>query len=168
MVIIREAVKEDAEQLLAHSKHIIETSPFMVSSPEEFSFSIEQEERWIEEQRKTGGAVFVAEENGKVVGMLNFRVTPRKKLLHHGLTGISIREEYCNQGLGTKLMETLIAWAKEQPSIEMLCLEVLSTNDWAIHVYKKLGFQEEGRRVDHIKQLDGTYVDDILMYLKVK
>ncbi|MBM7646151.1 RimJ/RimL family protein N-acetyltransferase [Scopulibacillus daqui] len=33
----------------------------------------------------------------------------------------------------------------------------------AMHVYKKMGFKEEGRQVNQIRFEDGTYVDDILM-----
>jgi len=41
----------------------------------------------------------------------------------------------------------------------------MTTNARAIHVYKKLGFKEEGRFQKQLKVEDGTYVDDVMMSL---
>ncbi|SDY47165.1 Acetyltransferase (GNAT) family protein [Thermoactinomyces sp. DSM 45892] len=76
--------------------------------------------------------------------------------------GIAVRKSYWNQKVGTKLIEALFEWAKEN-EMEEIQLTVLKNNDRAIHVYKKLGFQAIGERPHAIKYADGTYADEVLM-----
>nr|WP_309098831.1 hypothetical protein [Fredinandcohnia onubensis] len=51
---IRPARKEDALQLIEHTKIVLNESTYMLTSPEEFNTSIEDEEKWIEEHSKPG------------------------------------------------------------------------------------------------------------------
>lgn len=57
-----------------------------------------------------------------------------------GRIGIAIKDEFQGKGLGTKLMEKLIQLAKNN-SVSLLFLEVLSTNDKGLALYKKYGFE---------------------------
>lgn len=66
-----------------------------------------------------------------------------------------------------QLLQTLIKWAEGHPVIEKLSLGVFSTNYPAIHLYKKMGFVEEGRKIKDIKLSHDVYVDDVLMYKMV-
>ena len=52
-------------------------------------------------------------------------------------------------------------WARKK-GFYRLELGVLSTNEQAISLYKKFGFQEEGIRKSRY-HIDGTWVDEILM-----
>jgi len=52
--------------------------------------------------------------------------------------------------------------------IKKVCLGVFSNNKRAIHLYKSLGFEEEGCRKHHIRISEDEYFDDILMYKFVK
>jgi len=165
---IRPARKEDALQLIEHTKIVLNESTFMLTTPEEFNTSVEDEEKWIEDHIKPGNLIIVAEKDGKIVGNLNFKTSKRKRLSHLGYFGVSIQETYCNQGIGSKLMSYLLDWAQEEPGLEKLCLEVFSHNERAIHLYKKFGFQEEGRKVKFVKFSDTHYEDEIIMYKFVK
>lgn len=69
-----------------------------------------------------------------MVGFLVFNRYKQERLKHVGMMGIGIREEYCNQGIGTKLIKFLMNWAKRQRNLEKICLEVVSVNDRAIKV----------------------------------
>jgi len=71
-------------------------------------------------------------------------------------------------GIGRKLMESIIQWAQNNPAIEKVFLNVFSTNQKAIRLYKYLGFREEGRFINAIKQSDGEYVDVLQMYIMTK
>jgi RimJ/RimL family protein N-acetyltransferase len=165
---IRPARKEDALQLIEHTKIVLNESTYMLTSPEEFNTSMEDEEKWIEEHSKPGNIIIVAEKDGKIVGNLNFKTSKRKRLSHLGYFGISIQESYCNKGIGSILMSYLLDWAQEEPGLEKVCLEVFSHNHRAIHLYKKFGFQEEGRKVKFVKFSDTHYEDEIIMYKFVK
>lgn len=86
----------------------------------------------------------VAEIEGKIVGNLSFSGGPRQRIAHAGELGVCVLKEYWGQGIGTKLIEYLIDWCKESGIIRKINLRVRSDNYSAIHIYKKLGFNEEG------------------------
>ncbi|RFB18293.1 GNAT family N-acetyltransferase [Bacillus sp. HNG] len=165
---IRPVRKEDAPQLIEHTKIVLTESTFMLTTPEEFTLTVEEEEKWIEDHTKPGNLIVVAEIEGKIIGNLNFQTSKKKRLSHLGYFGISIQEAYCNHGIGSKLMEYLLGWAQKEPGLEKVCLEVFSHNKRAIHLYKKFGFKEEGRKVKYVKFSDTHYEDEIIMYKFVK
>lgn len=166
--ILRKGEPADAEQILRHTKKVLAESSFLLTTPEEFTNNYEQQIEWINSHNEPGHLLLVAEKDGEIIGLLNFARKQRKRIAHLGYFGISIQADYCNLGIGRKMIEYLLGWAKQEPGIEKVCLEVFSHNTRAIHLYKKLGFIEEGRKKDFIKYEDGTYVDEVLMYQFVK
>ena len=87
---------------------------------------------------------------------------------HRGLLGVTVKQGYRDQGLGTELLQLVMAQAKQElPNLEILELRVDANNDRAIHLYRKLGFKEFGRLPRGIKREDG-YVDRIYMWQPVK
>ena len=70
--------------------------------------------------------------------------------------------------MGSALIRELIEWAENNTELEKICLSAFSTNDRAIHLYKKMGFIEEGRREKQYKTAPGEYVDEVLMARFVK
>lgn len=162
-VIIRKAVEKDAEQLILHTKKVLEeSSHFLGTSLDEFHPTVEEEKVWINSYNQRG-LLLVTEVEGKIIGVLNFRLSSSKKFSHKGLFGMSIQEAYTNQGIGSRLITTLLEWAREDGRVEKITLEVFSNNERAIHLYSKLGFVEEGRMVRNAKLGPNEYVDDIIM-----
>lgn len=160
---IRRAIESDAEQIILHTKKVLEENPdFMGTSLEEFNPTIEEEKAWIHSHDKQG-LLLVAEVNKTIIGILNFRLSSTKKFSHQGLFGMSIQESFTNQGIGGSLIKELLQWAKKDNRVEKISLEVFSNNNRAIHLYTKLGFTEEGRRIKQAKISPNEYVDDILM-----
>jgi len=81
--------------------------------------------------------------------------------------GISLKNGYRSLGIGRRLAEVVLDWAKEHPEIEKVYLTVFGSNEQAIGLYKKLGFQEFGRMPDGI-QSNGKYADRVYMYLDTR
>ncbi|MHC0035396.1 GNAT family N-acetyltransferase [Pseudoneobacillus sp. C159] len=161
--IIRKAVEEDAEQLIQHFKKVLTENPnFFATTLEEYDLTVTEEVEFIRTM-ESQGLLIVAEVDGKIIGMLNFRLSPRKRFAHQGMFGMSLQEAYTNMGIGSALINRLLDWAKDDPRVEKVSLEVFSNNERAIHVYSKLGFVEEGRRVKAAKLGPNEYVDDIVM-----
>lgn len=167
-MIIREAKIEDAEALLKHARKVYGEGRNLLTAPEEFKVTLEQEVQWLQDNKDKGHLTLVAEQDSKVVGMLNATRGSRKRVKHICMFGISIQEEYSNNGTGSKMIQRLIDWAKADKEIEKVCLEVFADNERAIHVYEKLGFVVEGRKEKHVKFEDGTYSDELIMGLFVK
>ncbi len=77
---------------------------------------------------------------------------------------MSVRHDWRDRGIGTALLQALMTWAEEHPLIEKVELSVFADNERAIHLYQKLGFLEEARRLRAFKLGPGQYVDEILLY----
>ncbi|WDF05625.1 GNAT family N-acetyltransferase [Shouchella hunanensis] len=162
-IVYREARKKDAKSMIDHVKFVFTENPtFYGTRADEFQMTIEQEEQWIEKHQKHG-FLYLAEIDDVIAGMIHFLPSKSKRLSHQGMVGISIKEFYAGQGIGTELMTRLLRWAKAQANIEKVSLEVFSNNERGLSLYKKLGFQEEGRLKRNARLDDGTYVDDIRM-----
>ncbi|MBE5105833.1 GNAT family N-acetyltransferase [Bacillus thuringiensis] len=164
--MIRLAKEFDAESIIDIEKEIIlseTTTKFFITSPSKLPNDVDLEREKIQNSIEKGNLYIVYEVDSKVVGFLFFKRYELERLRHAGTMGMGIREEYCNQGIGTNLIEFLISWAKGQKDLEKICLGVVSSNDRAIKVYKRIGFVEEGRQRKQIKYEDGSYGDDVWM-----
>ncbi|MCX0376957.1 GNAT family N-acetyltransferase [Clostridium perfringens] len=104
---------------------------------------------------------YVAEENGKVIGLgiLMNHGNLRKK--HVGVITLMINSDYQNKGVGSLLMDKLINLS-ESLNIIRLELCVFRDNYKAINLYKKFGFKEEGIKVKSALK-NGEYIDEIMM-----
>jgi len=163
-VVIRSAEAADAEVLLANMEEILQ-EPYSVTAPDEGVPSIEGEQAWIGDNReKPGWLAVVAEVDGRVVGLLNFRNGPRRRLAHRGSLGMSVLRAWRKRGIGDALLTTLLDWARAEPGIVKVCLAVYAGNVPAVRLYEKHGFVVEGRRPREIRLDDGSFADDVLMY----
>lgn len=104
---------------------------------------------------------YVAEENGKVIGLgiLMNHGNLRKK--HVGVITLMVNSDYQNKGVGSLLMDKLINLS-ESLNIIRLELCVFRYNYKAINLYKKFGFKEEGIKVKSALK-NGEYIDEIMM-----
>ena len=104
---------------------------------------------------------YVAEENGKVIGLgiLMNHGNLRKK--HVGVITLMVNSNYQNKGVGSLLMDKLINLS-ESLNIIRLELCVFRDNYKAINLYKKFGFKEEGIKVKSALK-NGEYADEIMM-----
>lgn len=169
--MIRLAKEIDAESIMNIRKEIIlseTTTKFFIVSPNNVPNDMNAEREKIRKSNEKGNLYIVYEVDKKVVGFLIFNRYELERLRHAGTMGMGIKEAYCNQGIGTELIEFLISWAKKQKDLEKICLGVVSINDRAIRVYKRMGFVEEGRQRKQIKYEDGSYGDDVLMGFYIK
>lgn len=144
-IVIRKANKSDANAMLEYINAISRESDFLTFGEGEFGKTIEQEKSFIDNISKQNNSLFIiAEVEGKIVGNLNFSGGARSRTAHTGEFGVSVLKEHWGQGIGTKLIKYLIEWCKQSGIIRKINLRVRSDNNSAIHVYKKLGFNEEG------------------------
>jgi RimJ/RimL family protein N-acetyltransferase len=98
-----------------------------------------------------------------LVGVAGFYVQPRPKHRHKGLLwGMYVRPDHRAAGIGRKLVEAIIAHARQH--VELLQLFVIADNTPARRLYAKLGFVEYGIE-RHATKYRGEYHDDVLMAL---
>ncbi|MPM82898.1 hypothetical protein SDC9_129960 [bioreactor metagenome] len=144
-VRLREAVKEDAPELIAYLQKIGGESDFLTFGSGEFSVSVSDEAAMLEESRTAKNKIMLLSLVGnKVIGCLHFEGGARSRILHTGEFGVSVLKDYWDKGIGTEMVKELIQWAKASNVIRKLNLRVRSDNARAISVYEKLGFIQEG------------------------
>ncbi|WFA08896.1 GNAT family N-acetyltransferase [Tissierella sp. Yu-01] len=166
-ITIRKANKLDAEAMLEYLDKISKESDNLTFGNGEFKLTLEQEENFIDNISKQNNAIFlIAEIDGKIIGNLSFAGGSKPRIAHTGEFGVSVLKDYWGQGIGTYLIEYLINWSKESGIIRKVNLRVRSDNYSAIHVYKKLGFIEEGL-ITRDLFINGNFFDSISMGMKI-
>ena len=76
--------------------------------------------------------------------------------------GVCVLQEYWGYGIGKNLLKKSIQWA-DSNDIKKITLNVLETNDKAIKLYEKYGFEVEGILTKDKILSDGKYYNTILM-----
>jgi RimJ/RimL family protein N-acetyltransferase len=72
--------------------------------------------------------------------IIGFAFIKHTRIKHVGNLGIVVREDFQGMGIGSKLMNSLIALARRE-GLRKICLMVLVDNHRAIKLYKKFGFK---------------------------
>ena len=164
--IIREATPDDAEQILIHNE-LITNEPHngITRSPGE-NMTLEEERDYLAASLASDNSVFLIAvlPSGEVIGVSVLHGGRRKAVRHTGGVGIDVSREWRDKGVGTDLLQHLIDWAKTSNVIKRIELEVMTHNARAIHVYEKLGFKMEGKRLAAMYK-DGGYIDIYVMGL---
>jgi RimJ/RimL family protein N-acetyltransferase len=112
-------------------------------------------------RRYPNAAVFVAEDDGVVVGRLSVARDQHPACRHVADLGLMVAASHRRRGIGTALLEAAVDWARDS-GVKKLELHVFPYNTGAIKLYERFGFTQEGYRRAHYKRGDG-YVDAILM-----
>lgn len=165
MVEIRRAMPDDAEKILDYCKVIGGETDNLTFGSEGVSFTLEQEQEYLERIRHSERQIYlIAENDGEVVGTAVFESYGKARLAHRGEISISVKKSMWGNHIGTQLMEELIYFAKNTAHVEILSLEVRSDNERAIALYKKLGFEKIGTFPGFMK-INGVYIDCHYMML---
>jgi alanyl-tRNA synthetase len=164
-VRIREAAPADAEEMIAYTRALLESRPWILLDVQDYNTSLPQAQARLAGYRaKPRAIVLVAEHEGKIVGELSFAAGERARTRHAGDVGISLLAPWRGRGIGRALMETLIAWCRERAIVEKINLGVMHVNEPAIALYRALGFAEEGR-IRRAFKIDEQWIDEIRMGL---
>ena len=165
-VTIRQARPADAERLIAYVQTLAEEPGInIVIGPGEFDLTVGQEACFVAECVAADNALFlVAEAGSEIVGLLTCQGGKRRATRHAATLGVSVAQGWRGQGIGTRLMEWAIRWARGTGIVSRIELMVFARNQKAIRLYERLGFVEEGRLRKAIYR-DGEYIDDLVMGL---
>jgi len=98
----------------------------------------------------------------KVIGMAGLTVYDNPRKRHSAGIGMMVHRDYQGQGIGKKLLETLVDLADNWLMLVRVELGVYPDNERAIGLYKKYGFETEGvKRMSAAR--NGKYVDELMM-----
>lgn len=95
--------------------------------------------------------IFVAEVDGKVVGYITTKVDHELKIGR--ISHLAVVPVDQKKGIGKKLINAAIEYLRNK-DMKYVRIEALDQNDICMHFYTKYGFEEIGRQVNFIMELD--------------
>ena len=107
------------------------------------------------------GAWIVAVAGDEVVGHLSITREGHPVTSHVATLGLGVDERWRGRGIGAALIAGAFRWARST-GVQKVLLSVYPKNSPAIALYRRFGFLEEGRLVNHSRKPYG-YEDEILM-----
>ncbi|WGL16012.1 GNAT family N-acetyltransferase [Microbulbifer bruguierae] len=155
---IREASKEDWQSLWPIFREVVqagETYAYDIDTTSE-----QAEKIWLEVPRKT----FVVEDNGEILGTYYLKTNQVGPGNHVCNCGYMVSSLARGRGLATKMCEHSQEIAKALGYKAMQFNFVASTNESAIHLWHKLGFETVGRLPKAFNHPKQGYVDALVMY----
>lgn len=164
-VVIRQAKDQDAASLFKAEREIALQKPgHMLTLPHELNDDHFKEKigQLLDHPR---GVYLIAEVDNTIVGHALLDPMQLEATQHVAHLTTAVHQGHQGNGVGQKLTQHLIEWARSRSMLEKIELHVHSINTPAISLYKKIGFQEEGRWLRRVKLGDDQYLDDILMGL---
>ncbi len=161
-VTLRSPEEDDAPRLIDYLDAVRRETDFILFSPDDDLPELEWERNWVRSNRDGAGVQIMAEADGEVVSLCGIGCGGHERVRHRGDIGISVRQAWCDRGLGTLLMHELVGWAEQSDAVDVLTLGVFADNPRAIRVYEKAGFAVDGRRRWQTKRGD-DYVDELIM-----
>ncbi len=165
-IVIEKAICDDAEAILEYLKKVGSETDNLTFGSEGLSLSVEEEVAYIKELENSGdGVLFVAKDNGRIIGDAGLDRLPRR-MHHRADLGIAVLKEYWNKGVGSRLLTEIIKFAKEN-SIGVIDLQVRSDNAAAIALYKRFGFKKLGTHMSFFK-MENEDIPFDYMYLKIE
>lgn len=167
-IIIRSPKIKDADKMLAYLNKTAKETKFLLREEEETHLSIQSEEKFlasiINDERQL---MLVAEYEGEIIGSSSFSpVSSLSRIKHRASMGIAIYKDFIGQGIGSAMLKILLEEAKKAGYSQME-LEVVTTNQNAVALYKKMGFNIYGTMPNNIRYKDETYADCYWMMKKL-
>jgi len=161
VIEIRRAEPTDAEQLVQLGREV-------GSEPEGWLIAVDgwrsvaDERRYLKAIRRYAhAAVYVAEDEGRIVGRLSLSRDQHPASAHVADLGLLVAASHRRRGIGRALLETAVMWAREA-DVTKLELHVFPWNEPAIALYEGFGFAREGYRKKHYRR-GREQADAILM-----
>jgi len=146
MVQIRPATENDLAQMLEiYNEIIANTTAIFQYDPH----TLESREEWFEKKKEEGHPVFVAEDDGVVVGYSTFGWFRNWQAYKYSVeNSVYVKAGYRGKGISKLLMQPIIDAAKEM-GMHTIIAGIVADNDISLALHKQLGFVE----VAHFKEV---------------
>lgn len=119
-------------------------------------------EEYVNCYKNPNNKIYILKEKNKVIGsMVLLIISDYAEILQ-----FVIDKKYQNMGYGTYFLKKIIKILQNLKVVEEVFLDVRENNDRAIHLYRKFGFNEIGKKPEYYK-LPNKKIDSIQMVLGV-
>ncbi|MBO4901081.1 MAG: GNAT family N-acetyltransferase [Lachnospiraceae bacterium] len=166
--LLRNGTADDGAALLEEFNLTHEQTDFLLTYPDENTFTVEEEEKYLKEKTESDNEIeIIAIADGKLVGSAGIESLGSKdKVKHRADFGISIDEAYWGLGIGSALIAGCIECARKA-GYTQLELQAVAENDKALNIYRKAGFVEYGRNPRGYNSRYTGYQEVVLMRLEL-
>lgn len=124
---------------------------------------IEDTREWLTKAAARNEIRLVAEDGSEIIGWCDIAISTLEGFAHAGRVGMGVLRRYRGRGIGSSLLERCLEEA-EARGLERIELDVFASNETAIRLYEKYGFQLEGRK-RKARKIEREYDDMIVMAL---
>ena len=165
---LRSATAQDGQAVLEHFNTTHAETDFLLTYPEESSFTADQEREFLARKAESPCEVeLLAIVDGRVVGTAGVDALGRKyKLRHRAEFGVSVLRDYWGLGIGGALLDSCIECARRAGFLQ-LELTAVADNESALALYKKKGFTEFGRNPLGFRSRQSGFQELVLMRLEL-
>jgi ribosomal protein S18 acetylase RimI-like enzyme len=169
MITVRKAISDDFAAWWEVRKRALGQHPDAFGSTLEDALATSDEDardRFVNVSIAGDNALFVAlDDAGTMVGVTGiYRQSGRKETHRAGIWGVYVDPATRGQGVGGKLLDAAIDYARSIPGLLQLELTVACHNAPAYALYERSGFQVFGRHPRGL-MLEGSPIDEFLMVL---
>lgn len=142
MIQVRTAIEKDLEAILEiYNDAVVNTTAVYDYEPH----TLEMRKQWFRIKEAQGYPVFVAEENGQVVGFSSIGPWRAWAAYKYSVeNSIYVAAGQRGKGIGKLLLEPLIEAAKEL-DLHAIIAGIDATNEVSINLHRKYGFVEVGQ-----------------------
>jgi len=166
-IVIKAPSIEEAGKLIALKRDYIMNTTTIPMVLDEYPNDPEKEKTLISKYNSSKNSVLlVAEFENKLIGNIDITGNQRTKMFHTAMLGMGIKEAWRNKGLGRALIESALLWTKNHSNLEIVWLNVYSSNELGLNLYLNTGFNICGKLEGFFKEEEG-YKDKIQMYQRI-
>lgn len=166
VVSVEHVQENDASHLLRYLDAVSGETDFLTFGPGEFPMTEEEEARHIQRMYATNtGLMLKAVVGDEIVSVAGIQRTQRPRIRHVGLFGISVLRRFWGMGVGRIMCQRILSEAAAI-GIRRIELKVREDNHRAQRLYRRLGFDEEGRLRQAFVVEDRSF-DDLIMAVLV-
>ncbi len=143
---LRGAGEADAAEVLRTFNLTHTETEYLLTYPDENSFSVGQEAEFLKARNKSENAIEIAAFiDGRIVGTAGIDpVGDKEKVRHRADFGIAVEKACWGRGIGKALTLACIECAKRAGYLQVE-LQVVADNAAAVRLYESVGFREYGR-----------------------
>jgi RimJ/RimL family protein N-acetyltransferase len=161
-VLVRQATAQDAGALLALKRALDRETSFMLLEPDErLTTEVEVAEQLRTVAARPNSNVLVADSGGELVGYVEAIGGGVRRNQHTAYVVIGVRQLHAGQGIGRRLLTELECWARAN-GVLRLELTVMTHNEQAVGLYRKMGYRVEGTRQAALL-VENALVDELWM-----
>jgi putative acetyltransferase len=155
--VVRPPKPDDVEDMYQLFRHPLVARTTLQMPTQQIQLSVERMK-----SSRPGLYRYVAELDGRAIGMVTLFHFQNPRRHHAASLGMSVHPDYWNRGVGSALMEAVIDLADNWLNLKRVELEVNVDNPAGVRLYEKYGFEVEATLRYHTYG-DGRWADSYSM-----